>query len=136
MEIGQIVILSLRLARFDSLMVHQNFMKCKYDGCNNRRSVDGRSCKPCSLSVHKYGINCVERDEILRSQGGKCLICDDGIKFLSDYNNMKSAVVDHDHGTKKIRGILCRSCNILVGRVERISEETRNKILNYCTRSL
>jgi len=39
---------------------------------------------------------------------GKCAIC--GVR--------KKLVVDHDHRTEKVRGLLCYRCNIAVGYIE------------------
>jgi hypothetical protein len=51
--------------------------------------------------------------EMLKVQGNKCAICGDS----SPKNTGKSApfVVDHDHKTKKVRGILCNRCNMAIG---------------------
>ena len=43
---------------------------------------------------------------LLKKQKGKCKICKHEDKL----------VVDHDHKTGKVRGLLCASCNIALGR--------------------
>ena len=60
---------------------------------------------------HKYGITPAEYDALLMAQGGGCGVCGaneqptDGKRFH----------VDHDHGTGKVRGVLCQPCNIILG---------------------
>lgn len=46
-------------------------------------------------------------EEMVRAQDGLCAICSDPITT--------SSPVDHCHTTLKVRGILCRSCNIGLG---------------------
>jgi Recombination endonuclease VII len=48
----------------------------------------------------------------IRDEAGKCAICH-GTVWLQ---------VDHDHETGEIRGVLCGSCNGLVGALERVNE--------------
>ena len=55
--------------------------------------------------LRKYGITFEQKQTMTKSQNGKCAIC--GCKL----NNDASTHVDHDHETKKIRGILCGQCN-------------------------
>ena len=50
-----------------------------------------------------YGITDLIWDALLEMQGGGCAICG---------NNKKKLVVDHDHQSGRIRGLLCQSCNI------------------------
>ena len=59
------------------------------------------------LLEKRYGIDQRTYDRMSASQGGKCAICGK----LSQYK----LVVDHDHTTNKIRGLLCRYCNIGIG---------------------
>lgn len=60
-----------------------------------------------------HGITEEQFVEMLLVQGGKCAICGDA----SPKKTGKSApfVVDHEHKTGKIRGILCNLCNMGIG---------------------
>lgn len=51
----------------------------------------------------RYGITVEQRDAMVASQGGTCAIC---------RGAMARAVVDHDHATGKVRGVLCHACNV------------------------
>lgn len=55
----------------------------------------------------KYGITVDEYNEMLDSQGGKCKICGGDGRL----------VIDHDHDTGRIRGLLCSNCNSALGLV-------------------
>lgn len=57
----------------------------------------------------KYGLTVEEYESILRGQGGVCLIC----KTVE-----KRFVVDHDHKTGRVRGILCHNCNLVIGHAK------------------
>jgi hypothetical protein len=58
--------------------------------------------------VRKYGINLQNYNELMKVQNECCKIC----KI-----NLSSAlpVVDHNHVTKEVRGILCHKCNVVLG---------------------
>jgi len=60
------------------------------------------------LLMYKYGITLKEKKTMWKEQNKKCLICFKDIDF-------KEAVVDHDHETGEIRGILCNNCNAMIG---------------------
>lgn len=64
--------------------------------------------------ARKYGLPEGGYDELLAAQGGSCAIC--GKKPRT-----KSLALDHDHRTKRIRGLLCtglRGCNKALGPFE------------------
>ena len=61
-----------------------------------------------------YGMSLDEYDTMLAAQGGVCALCDAD----TPGGGSRSMVVDHDHETGRIRGLLCHACNRLVGRVE------------------
>lgn len=57
----------------------------------------------------KYGISQAEWQEMFLKQGGVCAIC-------GCHQRYQSLAVDHDHKTKKVRGLLCVQCNRGLGR--------------------
>lgn len=90
--------------------------------------VDGlhRCCKTC-YKLHRkrwqrnnlarylertYGLTEARYLEILESQGSKCPGCG-----LTPEELGARLVVDHDHATGKIRGLLCVACNAALGQV-------------------
>ena len=58
-----------------------------------------------------YGLSHVEYLEMLSSQNNRCKLC--RIKFGEKRENIPH--VDHNHVTGKVRGLLCRSCNLGLG---------------------
>lgn len=58
--------------------------------------------------VVRYGITLDDYERMLEWQRGCCAIC----------GEEKELVVDHDHVTGEVRGLLCRGCNFQLGFVE------------------
>ena len=58
----------------------------------------------------KYGIDHAQYNELLVKQKESCKICGIHHSLLS-----KRMAVDHCHETGKIRGLLCSSCNSILG---------------------
>lgn len=63
----------------------------------------------------KYNLSLEEYNSLLIQQNGKCAICERDFKTLTKWN---TACVDHDHKTGKVRGILCRKCNLSLVYIE------------------
>jgi hypothetical protein len=57
-----------------------------------------------------FGLSLEKYNEMLHDQGYKCKVC--GIA-ASDLNT--NLCVDHNHSTKKVRGLLCSNCNTGLG---------------------
>jgi len=67
-----------------------------------------------------YGISLSEYVTLLEAQGGVCAICKQPEETLdSRTKQRKRLVVDHDHRTGKVRGLLCQSCNSAIGFLEK-----------------
>ncbi len=62
-----------------------------------------------------YDISLEEFNKRLKTQGGRCPICGREIYGEVSQNNTSKAVMDHDHKTRKNRGIICRNCNVGIG---------------------
>lgn len=66
-----------------------------------------------------YGITPEEFKAMVVKQEGKCPICNGVLELGVDGRSGKRAVIDHDHATGRVRGVLCRRCNLGLGLVER-----------------
>lgn len=101
---------------------------------NRKASIDGKAyrCKDCDNQAvktfrhkhrdrylvrqrnsnlkTKYGLTEKEYDQLLYSQQGVCAICQGPpVNTNPPYNS--KLVVDHNHNTGQIRGLLCQRCN-------------------------
>ena len=59
----------------------------------------------------KYSITLAEYNSMLTTQNGACKIC-------KGDNNGEALLVDHDHLTGVVRGLLCGHCNIALGHIK------------------
>jgi hypothetical protein len=59
---------------------------------------------------NKFGMTVEQYNEILDKQEGKCAICGSTPDNLG-----KRLAVDHDHVSGKKRGLLCTTCNVVLG---------------------
>lgn len=62
-----------------------------------------------------YGITVDEYEMMLRAQGGVCAICGREESHRSRTGVVRRLTVDHDHSTGRVRGLLCHSCNVMLG---------------------
>ena len=51
----------------------------------------------------RYRLSTSDVEAMIANQGGTCAVCNE---------IMKRPVVDHDHATGQVRGILCHPCNV------------------------
>jgi NMD protein affecting ribosome stability and mRNA decay len=86
------------------------------DWHRNATASDGfsTSCKACRAEKARaghlkrnYGLTETERDEMVASQMGLCVIC---LKAPAVH-------VDHCHKTGRVRGVLCFNCNSAIGKL-------------------
>lgn len=68
----------------------------------------------------RYGITVVDYDRMDDEQGHSCAICGG-----PPNRGQTRFDVDHDHVTGKVRGLLCRACNLTLVDVERMEAVLR-----------
>lgn len=59
---------------------------------------------------YKYGITLQNYNALFAKQNGLCLGC-----YKHQSQIKRSFVVDHNHSTKAVRGLLCNPCNLILG---------------------
>jgi hypothetical protein len=74
-----------------------------------------------ALKVKRYGISAERYRQILENQNGLCAIC------LRD----KELVIDHNHDTGEVRGLLCTSCNTGIGLLGDSDVSRMERALSY-----
>lgn len=96
------------------------------DRCGRRKGPkyrDSKDCYRCTSEVRRevsdrahrarvarvYGIEPGDYDKLYAAQGGRCALC------LRATGASRRLSVDHDHATGKVRGLLCRTCNGILG---------------------
>lgn len=67
----------------------------------------------------KHGISQAEFAVLLEKQGHRCAIC-----YTNEFGS-RGPIIDHDHSTGKIRGILCTNCNTALGLIKDSSVRLR-----------
>jgi hypothetical protein len=83
---------------------------CYCKPCHSRQRRDSLARNHGGSERHyhlkqRYGIGAAEVDELIREQGGLCVVC----------GEREAKQVDHDHETGAVRGILCLLCNAAMG---------------------
>jgi hypothetical protein len=80
----------------------------------------------------RYGLTLQDYDNMLAAQQNRCGICGIHISELKE-----PIQVDHCHATGKVRGLLCRSCNIRLGEGNigkfKVIDELYSKALGLIT---
>lgn len=86
-----------------TLSIHAfNKNKCTKDNLQN-------ACKTCKAKITKnwkYSIKSGHYEKMRVNQNNSCAIC---------FKKEQELVIDHCHKTEKLRNLLCRKCNALLG---------------------
>lgn len=80
------------------------------------------------LSVN-FGLSVEQWDKMYEEQKGVCPICLKVIHIPYNKEGHKAASVDHDHKTKRVRGLVCDHCNRF--RIARNTAETAKRLVTY-----
>jgi hypothetical protein len=65
-----------------------------------------------------YNLTIEQYNEMLKQQNGVCAICGKEEITKDSLRNVRKLSVDHNHKTGKIRGLLCASCNHVLGNAK------------------
>jgi hypothetical protein len=87
-------------------------MRRKRAGIPQEQKVKEWHSKRNYYLKYKYGITESQYDDMFNAQSGKCSIC--GSTETKDKKRHR-LMVDHDHATGAVRGLLCSSCNKALG---------------------
>ena len=67
----------------------------------------------------KYGIDYADFEKLVAAQNGLCAICQNQETACQPGELMaRDLAVDHCHRTNRVRGLVCSSCNLLIGKYE------------------
>ena len=107
------------LSRKDPTKKSSYAYECK--DCTIKRTVqynkDNSETVRSQYLKRAYGMTFEEFENMLSEQNNCCAICGTN-KPSKTRGRVKRFHVDHDHKTGKIRGLICKSCNIALGEVE------------------
>ncbi len=85
-------------ARYAADPEHARALSTKWQKANPTKVRDSRMRA-------RYGIEFADFERMIAAQEGRCLVCDEAARL----------VIDHNHETGAIRGLLCRNCNSGIG---------------------
>jgi hypothetical protein len=74
-----------------------------------------------------YGITLEQLNSMIISQGGACAIC------MEKFKSSRGTHVDHDHKLKRVRQLLCSSCNQGLGYFKE-NQLTLQRAIEYLRR--
>jgi hypothetical protein len=67
--------------------------------------------------LRRFGLEPEDLDRMLKEQDYKCLVCGIG-PLTREGRELLSSHLDHCHDCKKLRGVVCKRCNGLLGYIE------------------
>jgi DNA repair exonuclease SbcCD ATPase subunit len=77
------------------------------------RRVVTRDQRAAMRRKTRYGLTPEDFESRWLAQGGRCPVC--GVELARDHKLGNGHAVDHCHTTGKVRGVICRRCNIGLG---------------------
>lgn len=70
-------------------------------------------------TARKYGLSYEKYIEMIQKSNDKCAICNrEERRNLGKKEKLTQLSIDHCHNTKKVRGLICYGCNLIIGYAE------------------
>lgn len=82
-----------------------------------REKVSSEQTRKFKLK-HKYNITIEDYDRMFEEQHGYCAVCGKSEIEKHQSGTILRLAVDHNHKTGKIRRLVCRSCNLMLGNAK------------------
>lgn len=118
---------ALPVAAFGTALANRNGLTAHCRACKkSREDTEGKRARTLQST---YGVSIEELETLLAAQGGMCAICGGPATRVPRSANLRF-VVDHDHETGKVRGLLCGNCNAGLGQFKE-SIENMEKAVRY-----
>ncbi|QIG58689.1 endonuclease VII [Gordonia phage DatBoi] len=92
-------------------MAHPHSAFTRRAGHSSGLSKYCRDCERQQKLLARYGITTERFNALVEKQQSICPVCD-------EEQDPRDFVVDHDHATGEIRGLLCGNCNVAIGHLK------------------
>jgi hypothetical protein len=104
----------LRREKYRSDPVYREQMKARAKACPSKQPAKRRE----ERLLKTFGLTVGAKADLINQQGNQCPIClRTETEIIKTWKRRGAAmVVDHDHQSKKVRGILCHNCNQGLGQ--------------------
>jgi len=93
--------------------------QCRAEYAKLYRAINKEKIKNKQRDIRykeSYGISLEDYNKMLEKQGNKCACCG-STKASKSIHKWANFCVDHCHLTGEVRGLLCNSCNIGIGKL-------------------
>lgn len=112
----------LRWKKYGDPLIGRDFVpkeggECLVDGCTDPKHT-AKWCQRHAWIWYRYRLDPEDHQRMWLAQGGRCPICLDAVEL----------VVDHDHATGAVRGLLCSPCNQGIGFLRDEADNFRRAI--------
>lgn len=91
---------------------------CNHKTYSEKMKVNPKSTREGYWKKQGISVNYEFFLELIEKQGNKCAICGKEEEKFCKTGIKKQLVVDHDHNSGQVRGLLCTSCNLGIGNLK------------------
>jgi len=117
----------------DTSPVYRANRKAKHKAWRDKNRAHVNRASKLGDLRRRYGLTPAAIAEMVNRQGGVCAACG------GPPDDQRPLMVDHDHATGAVRGLLCNSCNLTLGRSRESHHRLRSLLLyleRYATTGL